>query len=146
MGYDTLPTVMVNRTTYAWVEDTDDCPSVLGESTTVETFDPEWDRIDYGTPVAWAVATLRRLAEGFEPSVYPIPDELPEHAWLSGTYDHPLYGFEATSAFVYGVTPRERAAIFRMLARPIEAQRAWHEQVLAAVTYGGPVAATYAAA
>ena len=139
----TLPTVEVHRAMYEWIDQ--DNLKTLSESSTVETWDPEWDSLDYGTPIAWAVATIRRLAEGFEPSTYPIPDELDEREWLSGVYDHPSHGFEVTSAYVYGVTPRERAAIFRMLGRPIEAQFAWHSQVLAAVTYG-PVGATYATA
>lgn len=68
-------------------------------------------------PVSWAVAWLQGT-DAQEPSVYPIPAELPEHAWLSGTYEHPCDGttLESSYRLTGDWTPQERAEVFRVVA------------------------------
>lgn len=89
---------------------------VLAEHETVtEEFDPEFDGEEGTvTPVQWAVDRIRRT-DAIEASVSPIPDELPEHVWLLGTYDHPYTtDVEETTVRVTGdFTPTQRAEIFR---------------------------------
>lgn len=81
--------------------------------TSVEAYD-EYDAEEYGSPVAWAIDRLRRT-DACEPSVSPIPDTLPAHAWLSGTYDEPYTSdVQETTARVTGdFTDAQRAEIFR---------------------------------
>lgn len=80
----------------------------------VETYDPGYDE---GSPVEWAADRLRRT-DATEPSVYPVPGELPAHAWLSGTYAHPyLDETLETSARLEGDwTPAQRAEVFRAVS------------------------------
>ena len=68
-------------------------------------------------PVTWAASWLRGT-DAQEPSVYPIGDELPEHAWLSGTYEHPYDGttLESSYRLTGDWTPAERAQVFRAVA------------------------------
>ncbi|MEU6379262.1 hypothetical protein [Streptomyces sp. NPDC046909] len=58
-------------------------PSTTGE--TYDEYDAEWWE---GDVVAWAIDKIDRTGVT-EPSTYPIGDAVPEHAWLSGSYEDP---------------------------------------------------------
>jgi len=79
--------------------------------TVTETYDPDSDD---GTPVDWAVERAAGT-DAYEPSTDPIPDEAPEHLWLSGTYSNPTNTdvTETTVRLTGGWTPAERAEVFR---------------------------------
>lgn len=68
-------------------------------------------------PVAWAVAWLK-CTDAEDPSLYPIGDEVPAHAWLSGRYVHPYDGttLESSYRLTGDWTPAERAEVFRAVA------------------------------
>lgn len=80
--------------------------------TVTDTYDPA---LDDGTGhVAWAVAIIR-TTDASEASIDPVPAEVPEHAWLSGTYANPYTGnvTETSVRLTSGWTPAERAEVFR---------------------------------
>jgi len=88
---------------------------IRDHGTDVRVFGDAFDQ-DEGNwaPVTWATEVISQT-DAYEPSVYPIPAELPEHAWLSGSYEHPyLDQTEETSVRLTGAwTPAERAEVFR---------------------------------
>lgn len=77
------------------------------------------DAQDYGTAVEWAVQRIKGM-NASEASLYPIGDAVPEHAWLSETYEDPYRGdshVTETSVRLTGDwTPEERAQVFRAVA------------------------------
>lgn len=81
----------------------------------VDVYDPACDE---GSPVEWAAGRLSRT-DAAEPSVHPVPGELPASAWLSGTYAHPyLDETLETSARLEGDwTPAQRAEVFRLVSQ-----------------------------
>lgn len=98
-----------------------------------ETSEMEYDsdaKLEYGTPVEWAVGMLRNESivatpgmAGFpalEASGYPIPDAVSDHWWLSGTAAD-NYTNEESEWSIRLVspewTPEMRAEVFRG-ARP----------------------------
>lgn len=74
-----------------------------------------------GEPTAWAVDYLQSRTDVTEPSLYPIGPDVPEHAWLSGTYQDPYQGdsrVTKTSAYLKGDwSPQQRADVFRKVAQ-----------------------------
>jgi hypothetical protein len=87
-------------------------------ATDVNTYDDDYAE-EYGSPVAWAIALIART-DATDPSVYPVPAEVPERVWLSGSYTDP-HGTTETETSVYltgdGWTPAERAEVFRACSR-----------------------------
>ena len=83
--------------------------------TETDTF--EAGMVDDESPAEWAVSVLKRT-DAQEPSVWPIPAGLPEHAWLSGSYEHPYDGtvLESSYRLTGDWTPAERAEVFRAVA------------------------------
>lgn len=81
----------------------------------VEAYD-RWDAEDFGSPMAWAIDRIRRT-DAREPSVSPVPDTLPEYAWLSGSYEEPGTGdvLETSARITGDFTAEQRAEIFRAL-------------------------------
>ncbi|MGV9850437.1 hypothetical protein ACWDWU_16960 [Streptomyces sp. NPDC003442] len=79
-----------------------------------DAYDLEWHD---GSVIAWATDFIRSKTDAIEPSVSPIPDALPEHAWLSGSYTDPYQGdsrvTETTVRLTDDWTPEERAQVFR---------------------------------
>lgn len=94
-----------------------DTREISAQPTVTLTYDAD-DADDYGSPVAWAIATLRPI-EAFEPSVSPVPVTVGAHDWLEGCYCDP-YTTEhhETTAYVAGAfTDVERAEIFREVTK-----------------------------
>jgi hypothetical protein len=117
----TVPVVEINRVSVVLTTSDEEWEPVSDGTTETETWDPEWDLEDYGTPIVWAAARVRDLSCGlnFEPSVYPLPADLPERAWLSATYENPyLTERIETSAYVYGISETDRAEVFRLAMLP----------------------------
>ncbi|WP_413116225.1 hypothetical protein ACK1X7_36955 [Streptomyces sp. CY1] len=78
--------------------------------------DAEWWE---GDVIAWAVDRIER-AGVTEPSIYPIGDAVPEHAWLHGRYEDPYEGdskIAETSVRLAGDwSPQQRAEIFHKVS------------------------------
>lgn len=70
-----------------------------------------------GSPVAWATEQITQRTDAHESSVWPTPEQLAEHAWLSGSYQDPYQGdsrvTETTVRLTGGWAPEERAQVFR---------------------------------
>lgn len=120
------------------VYDTESChdgdrgPAVRESSETEDYADYDADD-DFGNytgvvvtgPVSWAIRVLRPRA-AFEPSQSPVPDALPEHAWLSANRETDNYTSLETETSVRLTgdwTPAERAEVFRAVtSREVPAQ------------------------
>lgn len=87
------------------------------QPTDTESYDPEWDYDNEGH-VWWAIHRLRPM-ESFESGMYPIPDEVREHAWLLGCYEHPYKSdhHETTVRLTGDWTPAERSDVFREVCK-----------------------------
>ena len=88
-------------------------------STSTLVYDAD-DAEDHGSPVGWAVDALDRT-DVVEASMWPIPDAVREHDWLSGSYQDPYRGesrvTETTARLTGDWTPEERAEVFRAAVR-----------------------------
>jgi hypothetical protein len=83
--------------------------------TDVCTYDAD-DAECFGSPIAWAFDRIERT-DARQPSTSPVPKEVPEHAWLTGTYNHP-YGSEieeTTIRLTGDWSDRDRAIVFRAI-------------------------------
>jgi hypothetical protein len=88
------------------------------ETSTTETVTPNMGDVQlFGSAVGWATDYIWRKTDASEPSGSPIGETLPEHSWLSGTFQDPFEGdsrvTETTVRLTGDWTPEQRAAVFR---------------------------------
>jgi hypothetical protein len=93
---------------------------ISDHGTSTDEFDPEF--ADEDTPVTWAAEQINKT-DAFQPSTDPIPDEIGDNEWLSGTHEdgYGRWTEETTVRLSGDWTPRERSEVFRkvyMLAFP----------------------------
>lgn len=108
-------------------ECTGECTWLDGDAREVEapstvTVEADADDLEvFGGPVGWALRYVLTKTDAVEPSVSPVGGEVPESAWLSGSYADPYEGDtrvrEVSVRLVGDWTPAERARVFRGVKR-----------------------------
>lgn len=83
----------------------------------VDSTQVEYDLNEWQLPVEWAVDEIGDT-DASEASTSPIPDAVPEHNWLYGSYTNPYTGdvLETTVRLTGDWTEEERAEVFRAFA------------------------------
>jgi hypothetical protein len=123
MSYD----IEITGTTYSY-RDLDGEPLdgdriELASHTTIMTMDDDdaflYEFDEHPAHIMWAVDSIDTTTDAVHPSSSPIGDQVPAHAWLSGSYTDPYVGdakITETSVRLTGDwTDEERAIVFKAI-------------------------------